>query len=94
MVFNFKAMKLARLALGISREEMAAEAGMTPKKLMNQETGGPHATYHAATALKRALEERGVIFVVEDEEVGPGFRLPGDHSARQKDEESQKAPSD
>jgi len=68
---------LARLGLGLGQEDVATAASIGVRSLQRLESFD-HATTTVQTvkAVQIALEGYGVIFLGEDEKLGPGFRLP------------------
>lgn len=65
----------ARSALGLTREELALEAGIGERTLADIE-GGRRGSVETYLLVQRALEERGVVFLPASEGEGPGMRLP------------------
>lgn len=71
-------LKAARIALGLSIDELADEAGIGQRSLNRVEAASPGAISKSALAVQQALERRGVEFLPPTLEKGPGFRLPLD----------------
>ncbi len=69
--------RAARALLGWSQAELAAASGVALQSIKNIETGKTDPRLSTATALRRALEAAGVIFLNDGESVngGPGVRL-------------------
>ncbi|WP_040676194.1 helix-turn-helix transcriptional regulator [Nitrobacter sp. Nb-311A] len=63
--------------LGWSQAELADASGVALQSIKNIETGRTDPRVSTATALRRALESAGVIFLAEGESVNgwPGVRL-------------------
>jgi transcriptional regulator with XRE-family HTH domain len=76
MVAHPKILKLARLALDVSQDELAAIVGIARRTLQKLESCEGETTFRTIQAVQRALEGRGVVFLGESEVLGPGFRLP------------------
>ncbi|RDJ22014.1 hypothetical protein DWF00_27225 [Bosea caraganae] len=69
-------LKPARLALGLSLDEVATQARIHPRTVGRVETRGPNAEATAASvAVRDALEASGIEFLPSSEVRGPGFRL-------------------
>ncbi|MBS7589736.1 helix-turn-helix domain-containing protein [Ancylobacter defluvii] len=64
----------ARAMLGMTQAALAAAAGISTTALNNIERGAADPKASTLTAIQRALESAGVIFVAENGE-GPGVRL-------------------
>ncbi|GLK85365.1 hypothetical protein GCM10017653_34350 [Ancylobacter defluvii] len=60
--------------LGMTQAALAAAAGISTTALNNIERGAADPKASTLTAIQRALESAGVIFVAENGE-GPGVRL-------------------
>lgn len=77
MLVHPKLLMLARLGLGLGQEDVAAAANIGLRSLQRLESFD-HATTTIQTvnAVQSALENYGVVFLGEDEKLGPGFRLP------------------
>ncbi|WP_074078265.1 helix-turn-helix transcriptional regulator [Microvirga massiliensis] len=69
-------LKAARVALGLSPEELAKEAGISRRSLSRLEAGSDTVALRILLAVQRTLESRGVVFLAGDHTQGPGFRLP------------------
>lgn len=68
--------KAARLALGLSLEQVATKAKIHPRTVGRVESQGRNAEATAASvAVHEALEALGVEFLPGSKERGPGFRL-------------------
>lgn len=66
--------RAARALLGITQAELAAGAGISTTALNNIERGAADPKASTLTAIQKALEEAGVVFVPENGH-GPGVRL-------------------
>ena len=64
----------ARAMLGMTQAALAAAAGISTTALNNIERAAADPKASTLTAIQRALESAGVIFVAENGE-GPGVRL-------------------
>ncbi|GLK68111.1 helix-turn-helix domain-containing protein [Hansschlegelia plantiphila] len=64
----------ARAMLGLTQAALAAAAGLSTTALNNIERGTADPKASTLTAIRKALETAGVIFVAENGE-GPGVRL-------------------
>ena len=67
--------KGARAMLDMSRAELAAAAGIAERTLVDFERGARTPHVNNLMAIRRALEEAGVIFLQEGSDKGPGVRL-------------------
>jgi len=65
----------ARSALGLTREELALEAGVGERTLADLE-GGRRGSVETYMLVQRALEGRGIVFQPASEGEGPGMHLP------------------
>ena len=66
----------ARMALGLTRDELAEAAGIGVRTLADLE-GGRRSSVETYLLVRGALEERGIAFFSAEGEHGPGFSLPG-----------------
>jgi transcriptional regulator with XRE-family HTH domain len=66
--------RMARAALNWSLADLAEAAGVHRNTISNFETGRFGGSEQVLTAIRRALESAGVIFVEENGD-GPGVRL-------------------
>ncbi len=64
----------ARAMIGMTQAALAAAAGISTTALNNIERGVADPKVSTLTAIQKALESAGVIFVAENGE-GPGVRL-------------------
>ncbi len=64
----------ARAMLGLKQAELAERAGISKTGLINIENGSSDPKASTLTAIRRALEAAGVIFVEENGD-GPGVKL-------------------
>lgn len=71
--------KMARAALGLTVRDLAASAGVSHDTIVRFEAG-EELKPRTVEAIRRALEEAGVIFVAENGE-GPGVRLRKERTA-------------
>lgn len=76
MLAHPKILKLARLALDISQDELAASAGISRRILQKLEACDENATVRTIRSVQRVLEGKGIIFLGESENLGSGFRVP------------------
>lgn len=65
----------ARMALRLTRSELASRAGVGERTLADLEGGRP-SSIETYLLVRRALEDVGVAFLPADQSVGPGFNLP------------------
>ena len=67
----------ARSLLGLSQAELAKRATIGLATLQRMEAGGSDVRGSAKTVwkLQKTLEAAGIIFIDQDEELGPGVRL-------------------
>ncbi|MCG8272559.1 helix-turn-helix transcriptional regulator [Aquamicrobium sp. NLF2-7] len=70
--------RMARAALGWGVRDLAEKAGITANTVTRIENGAD-AKQSTLEAMRKAMEEAGVIFVAENGE-GPGVRLRKNHS--------------
>jgi len=66
--------RMARAALGWSVRDLASRAGMAANTVSRYENGAD-AYGETLTKIRRAFEQSGVIFIDENEDVGPGVRM-------------------
>lgn len=66
----------ARVALGLSREDLADHSGIGERTLADLE-GGRRSSVETYLLVRQALEKMGIIFQSATGETGPGFFLPG-----------------
>jgi transcriptional regulator with XRE-family HTH domain len=69
-------LRAARIALGLTQEQLAEAAGISKRSLMRFEAGHENMRIYTHKAVERALQARGVVFLREENDLGPGFRLP------------------
>ena len=65
---------MARAALGIGVRELGKMSGVSANTISRFENGSG-ATVNTVTAIKKALEEAGVVFIPSDGDGGPGVRF-------------------
>lgn len=65
----------ARVALGLTREDLATDAGIGERTLADLE-GGRRSSVETYFLVRQALERMGIIFQAPTSEFGPGFCLP------------------
>ena len=71
----YQLLRAARVALDISHDDLAREAGVSERTLVRIEK--PQSVSEASIArVQAALEARGVKFLSPSEEGGPGLRIP------------------
>ena len=75
MEMNPELLLAARMALGLTRNELAQRAGVGERTLADLE-GGRRSSVETYLLVRRALEEVGVIFLPAHLGAGPGFTLP------------------
>jgi len=68
-------MLAARMALGLTRGELAERAGVGERTLADLE-GGRRSSVETYLLVRRALEEIGVVFLRALPGAGPGFTMP------------------
>ncbi len=68
-------LRAARALLGWSREDLAKKAGVSDETIKGFELRGSDPRLGTVNKWRRALEIAGVIFLDEDDSVGPGVRL-------------------
>ncbi len=61
--------------LGWSREQLANASEVAVGTVVDFERGARQPYKRTLTDIRRALEDAGVFFIDEDEELGPGVRL-------------------
>jgi transcriptional regulator with XRE-family HTH domain len=76
MLAHPKILKLARLALDLTQDELADSAGIGVRILQKLEACDQDTTIRTVRLVQRALEGRGVTFLGESETLGSGFRVP------------------
>ena len=77
MVPGANVLKAARIALGLSPDELAERAGISRRTLGRVETHPRSDRYlKGAAMVQQALEDRGVEFLRALATKGEGFRLP------------------
>lgn len=69
-------LKAARVALDLRAEDLADAAGVSTRSLSRLEAASGDSTLKTLRAVRTALENRGVVFLAEESNLGPGFRLP------------------
>jgi transcriptional regulator with XRE-family HTH domain len=79
MFVHPKLLRAARLSLDISQDDVAAAAGISRRSLQKLELCNPDTTVRTIEAVQRALVGYGVVFLIEDQNAGWGFRLPRGH---------------
>lgn len=71
----YQLLRAARVALDISHEDLAREAGVSERTLVRIEM--PQTVSAASIArVQAALERRGVKFLEPEDQYGPGLRVP------------------
>ena len=77
----YQLLRAARVALDISHEDLAREAGVSKRTLVRIEK--PHSVSEESIArVQAALEARRVKFLAASDEGGPGLRIPASAVAR------------
>lgn len=80
MVASARLLRAARLALGLSLDEIAAAAGIDRRTVSRVEGRLPtQKALGSAVEVERVLERMGVVFLKAGEGQGEGFRLPVDN---------------
>jgi transcriptional regulator with XRE-family HTH domain len=72
--------KAARIALGLTQEELAEVADIGARSLQRFEAGFENMAMRTAHAIEKSLKDKGVVFLPGDRDLGPGFRLPANFS--------------
>lgn len=71
----YQLLRAARVAIDLSHEDLAREARVSERTLVRIET--PQSVSSQSLArVQAALERRGVVFLAETAEGGPGLRVP------------------
>ena len=71
----YQLLRAARVALDISHEDLAREAGVSERTLVRIEKP-QSVSEESIVRVQAALEARGVHFLAVGEEGGPGLRIP------------------
>ena len=71
----YQLLRAARVALDITHEDLAREAGVSERTLVRIETP-QSVSDESIVRVQAALEARGVKFLPANEEGGPGLRIP------------------
>jgi predicted transcriptional regulator len=79
MLAHPKILRLARLAVDLTQEEVAALAGVSLRILQKLEAFDQDTTIRTVRLVQQALEEQGVKFLGDTECLGSGFRVRTDH---------------
>lgn len=67
--------RAARSLVGISQTELAERAGVTPLTVRNYENGKTDPSLKTWRTMRIVLERAGIMFIDEDDTMGPGVRL-------------------
>jgi transcriptional regulator with XRE-family HTH domain len=69
--------RAARVLLGLSQQELAEASQIGLATLKRVEAAGGELTGTAQTMarIERALESKGIVFIDQDDKLGPGVRL-------------------
>ena len=67
--------KSARALIGWSRRHLAEASEVSERTLIDFERCARTPHRRTLVDLRRALEEAGIIFIDQDEDIGPGVRL-------------------
>jgi transcriptional regulator with XRE-family HTH domain len=67
--------RAGRALIGLSQTELAERVGVTPLAIRNYEAGKSDPPLSRWHAIRRVLEQGGVLFLDEDDAAGPGVRL-------------------
>lgn len=68
-------LKVARLLVELSVDELASRANVGRKALATMEAGSSDCMLSTMELVKRALEAEGIVFLGETETHGPGVRV-------------------
>ncbi len=68
-------LRAARLLLSISQEDLATSIGVSTQTIKKIESGDRRVLLSTVDAMKRVLEDRGIVFLGATETLGPGFRV-------------------
>jgi transcriptional regulator with XRE-family HTH domain len=76
MIFPVQ-IRAARVLLGLGQQDLATLAGVGLGTIKRIEAAGQELSGTAQTLarIQRALESKGVVFIDQDDEQGPGVRL-------------------
>ena len=74
MLAHPRILKLARLALDIGQDGLAASAGVSRRILRKLEACDENATVRTLRAVQSVLEGKGITFLRESEDLGSEFR--------------------
>ncbi len=69
--------RAARVLLGMDQQELATTSGVGLATLKRFEASGNNltGTVQTISKIRRALETAGIVFIEQDEHLGPGVRL-------------------
>jgi len=76
MLVHPKILKLARLALDLTQDEVADLAGVSVRILQKLESCDQDTTVRSIRLVTWALQSRGVKFLGDSDTLGSGFRVP------------------
>jgi transcriptional regulator with XRE-family HTH domain len=79
MLAHPKILRLARLALDLTQEEVASLAGVGVRILQKLEACDQDTTVRTIRLVQQALEGQGVKFLGDTDCLGSGFRVPMEH---------------
>ncbi|MCT7375887.1 helix-turn-helix transcriptional regulator [Chelativorans sp. EGI FJ00035] len=68
-------MRVARVALELSQEDLAKRAGVGRQTVIRIEAGGKGVAFDVVDKVRGALEKAGVVFLPSTAEHGPGIAL-------------------
>lgn len=69
---------MARAALGITVRDLAKITGLASMTVTRFENGGSKGSPETLQTIADALQDRGIVFIPGDDELGPGVRLSKD----------------
>lgn len=72
-----KILKLARMALDLTQEDVATASGVSLRNLQRLEAGDPTTSIRTISMVQGTLERQGAVFTANSNE-GAGFRVPTD----------------
>jgi transcriptional regulator with XRE-family HTH domain len=77
-------LRAARALIDWSRDELAKKSGVSPNTVWGFEQGHSDPKLSTLNKWQRALEVAGVLFLDEDDTVGPGVRLKESSRSRRR----------
>lgn len=67
--------RMARAALGLTVRDVAEITGLAAMTITRFENGSSRGSPESLQAIADAYQDRGIVFIPKDEELGPGVRL-------------------